>query len=341
MALSILFSQVSKSLSHVHQDIQKLDSDHSAGLQGQISASLSSIAKALAEIEILARNEITTIKREKALSRAAKARDEYTTLRTSFDTWKLALAQKLQHDRENARAELLNRDPSLPSAHGLIHPLDPESQTSLLLDYLSRESNSLSSSSSRVDGLIDMGSSALAELYSQRDMLKSSQRRMLDVANRLGLSSDLIRRIERRSKQDMLIIYVAIKGGPQHNLPRYIALVSVIALANTIQAFVATNVVAKIYSRKQSQVSPLMARMMGTWTLTSSVIRLYCAYNVTNPALYKLTMISYAIALFSFASESLVYKTAHPLSTPVLLPFWFSSSSLLWMWYSYSYYLSP
>lgn len=83
---------------------------------------------------------------------------------------------------------------------------DSESQTSLLLDHLSRESASLSTSSSHLDGLIQLGSNALNELYDQRGMLKSTQRRVLDVANRLGLSGDLIKRIERRSKEDMWIL---------------------------------------------------------------------------------------------------------------------------------------
>ncbi|TPX34758.1 hypothetical protein SmJEL517_g02753 [Synchytrium microbalum] len=119
---------------------------------------------------------------------------------------------------------------------------------------------------------------------------------------------------------DTLISYL-----PDDNLPRFIALVSAIAFGNCVQCFLTKDVVARIYSKQKGQVSPLMARMMGTWTLTSSVIRLYCAYNIREPALYKVTMISYVIALFSFLSESTVFNTAEVFSAPVILPFLFSS----------------
>ncbi|TPX34755.1 hypothetical protein SmJEL517_g02754 [Synchytrium microbalum] len=200
---AILYNTITRQIAQLEQDLEKLNNDHSAG---QISASLSALSKSLDEVESIARNEITTLKREKALVRASKIREDYTALRTTFEKWKVQYQAKLQEARDNARSELLNRKSSHANGAHSTDPLDQTSETSALLSYLSQESNTLSTSSTNMDRLIQMGSSALSELYDQRSMLKSTQRTLLDVANRLGVSNDLIRRIERRSKEDAWIL---------------------------------------------------------------------------------------------------------------------------------------
>ena len=94
----------------------------------------------------------------------------------------------------------------------------------------------------------------------------------------------------------------------------------------------------RIYARARDQVSPLMSRMMGTWTTTSAMIRIYAAYNINNPAVYQLCMISFMIALISFGLEVFVYKTA-PLSSPGVYPAIIMSSIMFaWMYSSYDFY---
>ena len=70
--------------------------------------------------------------------------------------------------------------------------------------------NRLDDASNSVDQYINLGRTALNELYEQRDLLKSTQRRMLDAANKLGLSATVIRFIEQRSITDKYILYVGI-----------------------------------------------------------------------------------------------------------------------------------
>lgn len=73
-----------------------------------------------------------------------------------------------------------------------------------------KEGERLNNSNSKVDGLINMGREAIKELQSQRDTLKGARKRMLDVANYLGLSSSVIKLIEKRSAEDKWILWGGI-----------------------------------------------------------------------------------------------------------------------------------
>ncbi|KAJ3038443.1 ergosterol biosynthesis protein [Rhizophlyctis rosea] len=82
-----------------------------------------------------------------------------------------------------------------------------------------------------------------------------------------------------------------------------------------------------------------MARMMGVWTLTSAIVRLYTAYNIHNPVAYYLCMWTYVLALFNFGTEVFVFQTA-PITSPGIFPvFILAPVSLLWMYSQQSYYL--
>jgi hypothetical protein len=85
-------------------------------------------------------------------------------------------------------------------------------------------------------------------------------------------------------------------------------------------------------------VTPLSARTFGTWTLIQSFVRLYAAYNISNPAFYQLAFLTYVVAAGHFMSEWWVYKTTHwgpGLAGPVLV----ASSSLVWMVMQWDFYV--
>jgi Golgi SNAP receptor complex protein 2 len=88
---------------------------------------------------------------------------------------------------------------------------------STILDIDMRENNVLQSANTSVDDYINLSRNALLELHEQRSILKRTRTRcallyeltlrLLDVANSLGLSTNLIRTIERRIFQDKFILY--------------------------------------------------------------------------------------------------------------------------------------
>jgi hypothetical protein len=100
------------------------------------------------------------------------------------------------------------------------------------------------------------------------------------------------------------------------------------------------NVTKRIYQKKSEQVTPLMSRMMGTWTMTSAVIRIYASYNLHSKQAYDLAMATFVIAFFSFFSEVFVFRTA-PIQSPGVFPtFIITILHLVWMYRAYNDYVT-
>lgn len=65
-------------------------------------------------------------------------------------------------------------------------------------DHALREHSFIQNTDSRLDEFIAHGRAVLDDLTEQRNVLKGTQKRILDAANTLGLSRDVIGWIERR-----------------------------------------------------------------------------------------------------------------------------------------------
>ncbi|ETK84234.1 hypothetical protein F441_10982 [Phytophthora nicotianae CJ01A1] len=72
--------------------------------------------------------------------------------------------------------------------------------------YAAQESESLQRSSQMVSDLTSLSQSILGDLGEQRNRMKNVRTKLLDIANRLGLSSSLLRVIERRDTVDFWIV---------------------------------------------------------------------------------------------------------------------------------------
>jgi len=128
--------------------------------------------------------------------------------------------------------------------------------------------------------------------------------------------------------------------------------VSVISLANSIQAYLTLSATRQVYAGPSpnpkaakppantsiSPVTPLSARTFGTWTALSSIVRLYGAYYISNPVVYEMVLWTYGIAFAHFASEWLVFGTARwgkGLAGPVIV----STVSTTWMLVQWGFYV--
>jgi Golgi SNAP receptor complex protein 2 len=58
-----------------------------------------------------------------------------------------------------------------------------------------------------MDDLIGSGTAILTSLREQRSSLKGVHRKLLDLANTLGLSNSVIRMIERRAYEDKFVLW--------------------------------------------------------------------------------------------------------------------------------------
>ncbi|KAI0161935.1 transmembrane domain-containing protein [Hypoxylon sp. FL1284] len=91
-------------------------------------------------------------------------------------------------------------------------------------------------------------------------------------------------------------------------------------------------------ARTQDQVTPLAARLFGTYTVVSAIVRIYASYNLHVAPVYNITLWTYVVALAHFGSECFVYKTAH-FAGPVALTFFFASVGIAWMTSQYNFYV--
>ncbi|CAH2990086.1 unnamed protein product [Chilo suppressalis] len=111
----------------------------------------------------------------------------------------LTNAQNKRQRREQERAD---REQLLSRRFGHDH-------TAITVDYLAQEQNSLVNSHRNVDEMLHTGSNILETLRYNRETLKGAHRKLIDLANTLGLSNATISLIERRVSQDK---YVLIGG---------------------------------------------------------------------------------------------------------------------------------
>ncbi len=82
-----------------------------------------------------------------------------------------------------------------------------DADTSIMIDAALQHNNSLYASHRNMDDLLNSGSNILGNLREQRHTLKGAQKKILDVANYLGLSNTVMRLIEKRAYQDKFILY--------------------------------------------------------------------------------------------------------------------------------------
>lgn len=122
-------------------------------------------------------------------------------------------------------------------------------------------------------------------------------------------------------------------------LPKWIFFISVVAIFNSIQTYTNLSLTKKVYSNNPAEVTPLSARTFGTWTLVSSIIRAYAAYNITDVHVYNLCIVSYVIALWHFGSEWLIYRTCK-FDKGLFGPLIVSTCSITWMLMQKDFYTS-
>ena len=75
---------------------------------------------------------------------------------------------------------------------------------------LLKENDSLLRSTTMADYYLEMGRSSLSSLYDQGNLLKKAQRRVLDMANSLGITGNIIQNAMSRSWWDRCIVYTGI-----------------------------------------------------------------------------------------------------------------------------------
>ncbi|KAG0255678.1 protein transport protein bos1 [Mortierella polycephala] len=191
----------------LQRDLEKFltGEDTSVALQGQITATVDAFKRSIDQYESMSKKEMIDVKRERAIARVAKFREDYDSFIKSFAQQK-SREEQLSHSRN--RTQLLERRQSRVTVP-VEHPYQSAS-ASPYLQQAHRERDFSQRTGMHLDDLLNQGKAALDDLYQQRTKLKWTQRKMLDVANTLGLSRNVIQLIERRSSEDKWIFYAGV-----------------------------------------------------------------------------------------------------------------------------------
>ncbi|KAG0204491.1 protein transport protein bos1 [Mortierella sp. GBA30] len=207
--MNSLYNHALKQVNALQRDLEKFQTgeDTSVALQGQIAATVNAFKRSIDDYDAMAKKEMIDVKREKAFARVTKFREDYDSINKSFAQLK-SREEQLSHTRN--RAQLLERRQSRMNVP-VEHPYQATSASPYLQQaHAYRERDFVQKTGMHLDDMLHQGKAALDNLYQQRTILKSTQRKMLDAANTLGLSRNVIQLIERRSSEDKWIFYAGV-----------------------------------------------------------------------------------------------------------------------------------
>lgn len=143
--------------------------------------------------------EVNMDKRTSAKSQYKDLNAQFVALKQEYDTLRLA---KSETEKQKQRQDLLTfRNPN-------------ERQPSLVTEEsaMAHERSALEYGQQKVEDFISAGQQALQNLQLQKSIFKGTQRRALDLAQRLGVSDNIIRIIQGRNASDRYIFWGCIFG---------------------------------------------------------------------------------------------------------------------------------
>uniref|UniRef100_A0A8C5MUT6 Golgi SNAP receptor complex member 2 n=1 Tax=Leptobrachium leishanense TaxID=445787 RepID=A0A8C5MUT6_9ANUR len=165
-------------------------------VENEIQARIDQIFSNLERLEILASKEPPS-KRQNAKLRVDQLKYDVQHLQTALRNFQHRRYARDLQDRE--REELLMRSYTTN-----------DSETSIHIDETLQFNTSVRNAHQGMDDLLGSGSNILEGLRDQRKTLKGTHKKILDVANMLGLSNTVMRLIEKRAFQDKAIMIVGM-----------------------------------------------------------------------------------------------------------------------------------
>ncbi|KAG6616452.1 Golgi SNAP receptor complex member [Phytophthora cinnamomi] len=193
--LDSLYPQARKLQFELKMQMSYLDSGRTGGrtdaeLQAEARANLSTLEQLLWQLDSLAQTSAKPAERDTWAKKLQQLRSETRALGGTLEQHIYSVNRRAVEARE--RESLMSRrNAGFDSGNGAM--------------YAAQESESLQRSSQMVSDLTSLSHSILGDLGEQRNRMKvrtNVRTKLLDIANRLGLSSSLLRVIERRDTVD-------------------------------------------------------------------------------------------------------------------------------------------
>ncbi|KAM6957321.1 Golgi SNAP receptor complex member 2 [Aplochiton taeniatus] len=193
--METLYHQTNKQIHEVQSHMGSLETtDHQSVhlLENDLLSRINLIFNNLERLEILAGKEPPN-RRQNAKLRVDQLKYDVQHLQTALRNFQHRRYTRDVQERE--REELMSRTFTTNDA-----------DTSIPIDETLQLNSNLHNAHKGMDDLLGSGSGILSGLRDQRGTLKGTHKKMLDVANMLGLSNTVMRLIEKRATQDKFIM---------------------------------------------------------------------------------------------------------------------------------------
>lgn len=192
-----LYHQTNKMVHQVQNGLGRLErargDDAVHIIETELQAEIDEIVNSCDRLDILVNKEPPT--------RRANAKLRVDQLK--YDVQHLQAAMRNMQHRRYQREEEERAREALMSTNFTAN----DASTSIHIDAELQHNQGMHNSHKEMDHLLNHGSSIITNLRDQRSMLKGVHKKILDVANTLGLSNTVMRLIERRTTQDKFILY--------------------------------------------------------------------------------------------------------------------------------------
>ncbi|XP_064597338.1 Golgi SNAP receptor complex member 2-like [Liolophura sinensis] len=191
-----LYHQTNKLIHEVQHDLGRLEKAMGRDIhlvENEIQARIDHIVSNCERLEILVNKEPPQ-RRPNAKLRVDQLKYDCQHLQAAM--------RNLQHRRYMREEEDKERE-ALLSKRFTANDQD----TSIMIDAALQHNTRLQQSNKDMDNLLGSGHSIINNLKEQRITLKGAHKKLLDLANTLGLSNTVMRLIEKRTYQDKYILF--------------------------------------------------------------------------------------------------------------------------------------
>ena len=187
-SLSELLPEEKRRLHDLDQQFNDAEKSSSYSQINDVSLGLGEMSKRFDQLEKLVHAEPKE-RREDCKRRISHLRNSHVHIKFSLDSW---VRRNNQYNFAIQKRSLFGN-------------ADLEGGT--ISDAEVAENSSLGHSSRMMNDYLSQGQETLGNLLSQRERIKSVQRKVLDILNYLGLSNTIIKVVERRDTVDKWIVY--------------------------------------------------------------------------------------------------------------------------------------
>ena len=163
---SILFNQSNKKLQETQTLLERLELFPSLELWTQAKATFDHLQRAVADLEDLAKRQVTQEKREIQLSRVSKMKSQLLEMSQRLELVQARLKSA------NDKSTSVENDNNIRNRQNLKDQSLQQDDTILFMDKFEQQSSRIANSGNRIEEFIQFGRTALEELHEQRSTLK-------------------------------------------------------------------------------------------------------------------------------------------------------------------------